>query len=158
MTLELLFETYPDAWIVQTHRDPAKTMPSTVSTTALVQWMRTDHVDVKLLAAVIAEVFSFALNRTVELRAHGGLPDRFVDVHFQDLMRDPVETLRAAYAKMGRPFGAAHADRIRRYLADKPKGKFGTHAYTPEEWGFTAGGLREKLAPYVEGFGVALES
>ena len=27
----LLFATYPDAWVVQTHRDPAKTMPSTVS-------------------------------------------------------------------------------------------------------------------------------
>jgi hypothetical protein len=157
MTLELLFETYPDAWLVQTHRDPAKTMPSTVSTTALVQWMRTDHVDVKLLAAVIAEVFSFALNRTVELRSRGVLPDRCVDVHFQDLMRDPVATLRAAYEKMGRPFTTTHADRIRRYLADKPKGKFGIHHYTPEEWGFTAPGLREKLAPYVSHFGVALE-
>ena len=30
MTLGLVFATYPDAWIVQTHRDPAKTMPSTV--------------------------------------------------------------------------------------------------------------------------------
>ena len=45
MTLEPLFATYPDAWVVQTHRDPAKTMPSTVSTTAMVQWLRTDQVD-----------------------------------------------------------------------------------------------------------------
>jgi hypothetical protein len=43
MTLGPLFEAYPDAWVVQTHRDPAKTMPSTVSTTAMVQWMRTDQ-------------------------------------------------------------------------------------------------------------------
>lgn len=156
-TLPLLFATYPDAWIVQTHRDPAKTMPSTVSITALVQWMRTDHVDVKLLSAVIAEVFSGALNAVAGLRDDGGLPDRFVDVHFQDLMRDPVATLRAAYEKMERPFTDAHAERVRRYLAGKPKGKFGTHHYTPEEWGFTAAGLREKLAPYVERFSVAFE-
>ena len=31
MTLDLLFQTYPDVWVVQTHRDPARTMPSTVS-------------------------------------------------------------------------------------------------------------------------------
>jgi hypothetical protein len=37
MALPLVFETYPDAWVIQTHRDPARTMPSTVSTTAMVQ-------------------------------------------------------------------------------------------------------------------------
>jgi hypothetical protein len=157
MVLDLLFAAYPDAWIVQTHRDPAKTMPSTVSTTAMVQWMRTDEIDLGLLATTIAAIFSGALNSVAERRAKGELPDRFVDVHFQDLLRDPVATLRAAYAKMGRRFSDAHAEAIRRYLAEKPKGKFGTHAYTPEEWGFTAAGLRESLAPYIAHFGVALE-
>ncbi len=156
-TLDLLFATYPDAWVVQTHRDPAKTMPSTVSTTALVQWMRTDEVDVEKMAAAIEAVFGFALNQVAERRARGDLPDRFVDVHFRDLLGDPVATLRAAYERMGRPFRDAHADAIRRYLAEKPKGKFGVHAYTPEEWGYTAEGLRARLAPYVEHFGVGLE-
>jgi hypothetical protein len=156
-TLDLLFATYPDAWVVQTHRDPAKTMPSTVSTTALVQWMRTDQIDLPKLAAAIEATFAFALNAVAERRAKRELPDRFVDVHFQQLMRDPVAALRAAYERMGRPFRAEHAEAIRRYLAEKPKGKFGVHQYTPEEWGFTAEGLRRSLAPYVSHFGVALE-
>ena len=157
MTLDLLFATYPNAWIVQTHRDPAKTMPSTVSTTAMVQWMRTDEIDLGALATAIATLFGGALNSVAERRAKGELPDRFVDVHFQDLLRDPVATLRAAYERMGRRFSDAHAEAIRRYLAEKPKGKFGVHQYTPEEWGFTAEGLRESLAPYIAHFGVALE-
>jgi len=156
-TLEALFATYPDAWIVQTHRDPAKTMPSTVSTTAMVQWMRTDTVDLAALSAAIETIFGFALNHTVELRQGSTVPQRFVDVHFQSLMRDPVETLRSAYAQMEREFTAEHAERIRRYLAEKPRGKFGKHQYTPEEWGFTAARLRQTLAPYIEHFGVALE-
>jgi hypothetical protein len=157
LTLDLLFATYPDAWIVQTHRDPAKTMPSTVSTTAMVQWMRTDRVDAAALSQAVAAAFAFALNSVAERRAKGDLPERFVDVHFQELLRDPVAALRAAYAKMGRPFTDAHAGAVRRYLAEKPKGKFGVHAYTPEEWGFTAEGLRRDLAPYIARFGVALE-
>jgi hypothetical protein len=156
-TLDLLFATYPDAWVVQTHRDPAKTMPSTVSTTALVQWLRTDQVDLVKLAAAIEATFAFALNSVAERRAKRELPDRFVDVHFQDLLRDPVATLRAAYERMGRRFSPEHAEAIRRYLAEKPKGKFGVHQYSPEEWGFTAEGLRRSLAPYVSHFGVALE-
>ena len=101
MTLEALFATYPDAWIVQTHRDPAKTMPSTVSTTAMVQWMRTDHVDVPALAQAVEMAFSYGLNHSVELRTGGPLADRFVDVHFDRLMRDPVQTLSRAYATHG---------------------------------------------------------
>ena len=34
MTLELLFATSPAAWVVQTHRDPARTMPSTGACTS----------------------------------------------------------------------------------------------------------------------------
>ena len=158
MTLGLVFATYPDAWIVQTHRDPAKTMPSTVSTTAMVQWLRTEDVDVGALSAAIEGMFGAALNGVAAARADGSLPDRFVDVHFQSLLRDPVATLRAAYARMGRPFGAEHAERIRDYLAAKPRGKFGAHRYSPEEWGFDAAALRARLAPYIERFGVELEA
>jgi len=157
MTMEQLFATYPDAWIVQTHRDPAKTMPSTVSTTAMVQWMRTDHVEVEPLAQAIEMAFSYALNHSVELRTSGPFVDRFVDVHFEQMLRDPVQTLTRAYATMGRELTSEHAERIRGYLRDKPKGKFGTHQYAPEDWGFTAESLRASLAPYVAHFGVALE-
>jgi hypothetical protein len=157
MTLDLLFASYPDAWVVQTHRDPAKTMPSTVSTTAMVQWLRTDQIDLDLLASTIAALFSFALNNVAERRAKHDLPDRFVDVHFQALLRDPVATLRAAYQRMGRRFSDEHAEAIRRYLAEKPKGKFGVHQYSPEDWGMSAAALRKNLAPYIAHFGVALE-
>jgi Sulfotransferase family len=157
MTLDLLFATYPDAWVVQTHRDPAKTIPSTVSTTAMVQWLRTDQIDLPLLAGAISAAFGFALNDVAERRAKHDLPDRFVDVHFQELLRDPVATLRAAYERMDRRFSDEHVEAIRRYLAEKPKGKFGVHRYSPEEWGFSAAQLRRDLAPYIEHFGVALE-
>lgn len=157
MTLESLFATYPDAWVVQTHRDPAKTMPSTASITALVQWIRTDHVDIDALVQAITMAFFYGLNHSVDVRRDAPFRDRFVDVHFDELLRDPVDALRRAYAGMERELDAAHAERIRAYLRDKPKGKFGTHQYTPEDWGMTAAGLRTELAPYVEHFRVALE-
>ena len=157
MAIDLVFETYPDAWIVQTHRDPTKTMPSTVSTTAMIQWLRTDHVDLEALVAGIGAAFSFALNSVAERRAKGDLPERFIDVHFQSLIADPVAEIGAVYEQMGRTFTDAHARAIPEYLASKPKGKFGLHRYTPEEWGFSAEALRENLAPYIDHFGVTLE-
>ena len=158
MLLPLLFAEFNDAWVVQTHRDPAKTMPSTVSTTAMIQWLRTDDVDVDAMAHNILAVFAAGLNGTIDVRASGMVPaERFVDVHFSELMSDPVATLRAAYAQMGRDFTGDHADAVLDYLAHKPKGKFGVHRYQPEDWGFTAAGLRSALAPYIDHYGVARE-
>lgn len=157
LTMEDLFATFPDAWIVQTHRDPARTIPSTVSTTAMVHWMRTEQVDAATLAQAILAGFAYGLNHSVDLRTGGPYLSRFVDVHFDELMRDPVRAVGRAYERMGRELTAEHAERIRAYLRDKPKGKFGTHQYAPEDWGFTAAGLRAELRPYIDHFGVALE-
>ena len=71
MLLPLLYAEFSDAWVVQTHRDPAKTMPSTVSTTAMIQWLRTDHVDVDGMAEVILAVFAAGLNGSIDVRASG---------------------------------------------------------------------------------------
>ena len=158
MLLPLLFAEFEDAWVVQTHRDPAKTMPSTVSTTAMIQWLRTDDVDVDRTAQHVQAVFAAGLNGSVDLRTSGAVPaERFVDVHFTELMGDPVSTMSAAYARMGRDFTDDHAAAVLDYLAHKPKGKFGVHRYQPEDWGFTAGSLREAMAPYIDHFGVASE-
>lgn len=157
LMLDLVFQTFPDAWIVQTHRDPAKTMPSTVSATSLVQWMRMDDVDLERNVQAIGMSFTGGLNSVTERRAAGDWPDRFQDVPFQGLIQGPVEALRAVYGGMGRAFTEAHASRIQNYLAEKPRGKFGVHKYTPEEWGFTAPELRGGLAPYIQAFDVALE-
>ena len=158
MLLPLLFAEFEDAWVVQTHRDPAKTMPSTVSTTAMIQWLRTDDVDVDRAAQHVQAVFAAGLNGSVDLRTSGAVPaERFVDVHFTELMGDPVSTMSAAYARMGRDFTDNHAAAVLDYLAHKPKGKFGVHRYQPDDWGFTAESLREAMAPYIDHFGVTSE-
>ena len=158
MLLPLLFAEFNDAWVVQTHRDPAKTMPSTVSTTAMIQWLRTDHIDVDGAAQNILAVFAAGLNGSVQMRESGMVPaERFVDVHFAELMTDPVSTMRAAYARMGRDFTDDHATTVLDYLARKPKGKFGVHRYHPEDWGYTAESLRQAMAPYIDHFGVFRE-
>ena len=40
--LDLVYATYPDAWILLTHRDPLKTIPSGLSTLASCRWHRSD--------------------------------------------------------------------------------------------------------------------
>jgi hypothetical protein len=154
--LDLVFQFFPDAWILLTHRDPLKTLPSGMSTLAAIRWQRSDHVDLESLTSGASASYDVMV-QIKQRRDAGELPDRIVDVHFLDQMRDPASGIRAAYEKMGRPFEEEHAQRIRDYVANKPKGKFGKHAYRPEDWGFDVKALREQTRAYVEAYGVALE-
>ncbi len=152
--IDLLFATYPDAWVVHTHRDPLKTEPSSLSTLATVRWERCDEVELPEGGGTgLGDMMMVLMRR----RAAGELPDRIVDSHFADLMADPVAAVEQLYGGMGRAFLGEHADAIRRYVAEKPKGKFGRHRYTPEEWGFDSAALREKMRPYTDHYGIALE-
>ena len=74
MILDDLVAAYPDATVVFSHRDPARTMPSTVSTTAMVQWMRTDAIDLDVLSELIGVFFGDALTTIASRRREGTLP------------------------------------------------------------------------------------
>ena len=152
--IDLLFATYPDAWVVHTHRDPLKTEPSGLSTLATVRWERSDDVEMPEAGGLGLGAMMIHLAKR---RAAGELPDRIVDSHFADLMDDPVAAVEKLYGRMDRDFLGQHADAIRRYLEAKPKGKFGQHKYSPEEWGFDPAKLREQMLPYTDYYGVALE-
>ncbi len=155
--LDELFAAYPDASVIVSHRDPAKTMPSTVSTTAMVQWLRTDDVPVEPLALLIGAVFTAALNALATRRDDGSLPGTYGDVLFADLMADPVASIEAAYAQIGREMTADHRRAVLDYVAAKPRGKHGTHRYAAADWGFDADTVRADLSPYLTRFGVPLE-
>ena len=154
LMIDLVWETYPDAQVIMTHRDPVKWMPSGLSTLATVRWLRSDHVDLGDMHAYGGGLMLLAL---MQREQAGTLPGKFVHVHFADLMRDPVAAMERLYGDLGRPFQAAHADRIRDYLAHKPKGKFGAHKYTAEDWGLDSERIRREMAPYMEYYGVTRE-
>ncbi len=155
--LDDLLVAYPDASVVFTHRDPAKTMPSTVSTTAMVQWLRTDHVELDGLAALIGALFADALNTVARRRDDRSIPAACGDVRFADLMADPVTAIRGAYEAIGRALAPEHETAITEYLAAKPRGKHGVHRYEAADWGFDAAALRTDLAPYLDRFQIPLE-
>ena len=84
-------------------------------------------------------------------------PGRVIDVHYADLIRDPLETMRALYAALGDEFTAEAGHGMRSWLADNPQAKFGKHEYRLSEFGLDADELRPRFGDYLDRYNVEPE-
>ena len=157
-TLAALFAVYPDARIVLTHRDPKKTLPSTISLLATLRAMRSDRVDVPAIARGTAAGVATLLERMIAMRADGRLPEsQFIDVAYADLMSRPLETLAALYPRLGLDLTPAARERMTAHLTARPRGQHGPHRYDLADFGFTAAEVDRLYAPYLTRFAIAPE-
>lgn len=156
--LRTLFAVYPDARVVQIHRDPLKTVPSTISLMATLKSMHSDDVDGTALAPLVSMGYGLMLDDTIDARASGELPDdQFVDVRYHELMADPPGTVEQAYRALGITWPAGLAGAIRAHLAERPKGARGVHEYSLSDMGLDASTERARFTRYQSTYGVPAE-
>ncbi len=158
--LGALMAEYPDAVVVQTHRDPVRVIASISALVALLRSMASDHSTVARAAEQYSEDILLGLERSVEARRDGTLPaGQVVDIQFHEFMTDPFSTIGAVYDSVGLEFTAEAESRMRAFLATHPGdgGGAGTR-YTFADTGLDAGRLRERSRAYQEYFGVPSEA
>lgn len=154
--LPTLLEVFPGAKVIVTHRDPAKVVPSFCSMMAHGRRLFSD--DVNLLdvgrqfhAKQLAGV-SGAMN------ARRTLPsESFIDVHYTELMADPMKEIRRIYDFLGTDLQPEAIEAMNAFRRENPKDRRGVHHYGPEDFGLTREQLDRDFAPYREHYGVARE-
>ncbi len=130
--LDTLLHVYPDACIVQTHRDPIKCMASTASMMGTLYYMRSDQpFNAQLFDNIImGEATAQRLEFVIAQRESGVVPAaNIVDSRYQDLMDNPLGCISSIYAHFGMHLSDTTRERMLGYLRDKPQGKFGQHSY-----------------------------
>jgi hypothetical protein len=146
---------YPDALVINTHRDPLRVVCSLASLTDLLRRLASDEVSLVDAAQGWVEDVAVGLDRAVTARRDGTIPaDQAVDVFFGDLLRDPMAVVNSIYERLGIELTNEAEKRMRTFLADHPQEKYGGHTYTFADTGLDAGALRERMRPYQEFFDV----
>ena len=157
LRLQALLTEYPDAMIVQTHRDPARVLPSI---TAFLVALRTVCCESRTpgdkIASVNLTAFSEGLKQVIEFRRTAGLDGQFHDALFTDIVRDPIGSVRAIYERFNlslsnRAVAAMHA------WLDNPANNTPRGKYTLEQYGLNEAMIDEKFALYMEHFSISRE-
>jgi hypothetical protein len=153
--LPTLFETYPDARIAWIHRDPVQLMASLTVFISELEEALHGRVDPQEMARTVLTVwranFQAALNNPM-------LDDpRIHHVRYQDLVGDPVRTIRDFYENGGVPFGPENETAIRDYLRDNKSDRYGKFRYSADALGVDIDALHREFAPYRERFGLDIE-
>jgi hypothetical protein len=145
--LDSLLAVFPDACIVQTHRDPLQVLPSLCSLASAIRGIVSDRVDLRRLGAEFNEAIARGTERAIEARASAD-PARFHDVPYSALLADPVGTVRAVCRHFGYAFDDEFEARLRRWLAENPQHKHGVHRYSLEQFGLDPEAVNGRFARY----------
>ena len=155
--LSALLQIYPDACIVQTHRDPARVLPSLSSLITGWRGLYEDAPDARAIASWQLELWASTLERAMAVRRAQD-PARFFDLHFREVVVDPVGAVGRMYAHFGLELDEKAERKLHAWHAANPQGKHGEHRYSAVEFGLTPGSMAERLAAYRQHFGVEQET
>jgi hypothetical protein len=153
--LQPLLTVFPDAAVVQTHRDAVTATVSLVSLTCYGVRNYFDHPNPLLMGKTL----SAAIERLLRGIDKDRSPDdkRFIDVQFHALMSDPIRAVEAIYRVQGRQLSAEAEQRMRNWLAENKRGKHGVHEYAAVDFGIDVAERRQALRFYHERFKVPFD-
>lgn len=154
--LEALFQEYPDARVIWTHRDPFTAVGSFCSIISLSHRGFMGKVDAEWLGTNCPWQAREHAERIMDFRdAHG--EDRIIDVHYADLIDDPMAAMKQLYAQLGDAWTAEGEAGIQGWVNDNPQNKFGKHEYKLAQYGLSLEKLEPMFERYLSRYDVARE-
>jgi hypothetical protein len=150
--LRALLSTYPDAWVLNTYREPAEWVASLCQ----LHWVFRSTVSTIDRATVGAEVLRWwgpAIDRMLELRNKH--PNRFVDVDYREMVTAPVDLIRRIYERTGLDYDDVSERRMRDQLAGDQFLKEKAYTTRLEQFGLDRAGVDDRFAHYRAEYGMS---
>jgi len=157
-SLDALIEIYPDARIVFLHRDPMKVLGSVASLATKLRSTFSSQIDPMRTGINEARVLNEVTMKMMEFRdRYPSLCDRFIDVQYLDLVRNPVATIQRIYERFGLVLSADAERRMYSFLEGRRNKRRPKHVYSLADFGIDTDRKESCLAAYCERFGIELE-
>ncbi len=145
--LDAMLQVFPDAKIIQTHRDPLHTVPSFCSMCASLSAPLTLKPDARAIGSHWAAKLARNLEASTAVAARQ--PDSFLDLYFRDVVNNPIVEMKRLYEFIGKPF----SDRARAAMQahrESDDHQADAHRYRLADYGLSEQRIEESFAGYIE--------
>jgi len=144
--MPLLFDVFPDARIIQTHRDPVQTIPSLASLVHTLRKTGNSSAD----PAVVGRQWSERMRRATDACSafRDGRAERFFDVDYETLVADPMACVAGIYDFVSMDLSDEAVSAMRKWAVENARDRRPVHRYTVEQFGLSEAGLARDFADY----------
>jgi hypothetical protein len=151
--LRELFSIFPDAVIIQTHRNPLEVLRSSIQLTEVLYNLFAWPGNRDELAEREAMLLAGNMERFIDFRdAHPEMAGRFIDLNYSDLVADPLAAVRRVYEQLNLELTEQAAERMRGLISQRSR--YRKHNPTLAECGVDVIREARRFSPYCFRFGV----
>jgi Sulfotransferase family len=151
--LRSLLTVFPDACLVQTHRDLAEAVPSLCSLSVALDGLMYERLDRADVGQRTLRILEDMISRCLKARLLAPAGQVF-DLDYRDLVGDPGQSVRRIYEHFGFDYNETMAVRVQTYLAAHPRQEHGMHRYSLDDFSLDRAAIRERFAAYYERFSI----
>ncbi|MBT8363977.1 MAG: sulfotransferase [Deltaproteobacteria bacterium] len=149
--LDALLKTFPDATIVQLHRDPCQAIPSVCSLAALARSSFCESIDVAALGKFWLDYYEAGLARGFKARSKFN-KKQIIDIRYSDLKLNPRSAVKQIQNAIKLDGAKAWTESIERSSSATLKKVRGHHRYASAQFGLNTDQIRERFSRYMEDF------
>jgi hypothetical protein len=154
--LDALLQRYPDARVIQTHRNPLQVMGSIASLVTVLRRAFSDSADPRQIAADWCGRWASALENSLATR-NDQPAEQFFDIAYADLVAAPMDTVERLYDFLGWSLSSEARESMQRFLNANPKNKHGAHRYSLADFGLDPALEARRFTGYCERFEILVE-
>jgi hypothetical protein len=147
--LAALVAEYPDAMLVQTHRDPREQVASHIGLICTIRGFGPGHPGRAITAQELLAKWGTGLQRCLAARADPALDSRVMDISHRSVFEDPMGTLRNIYDRFDLDFSAEAERRVRAWL-ENPAQHRSTARFTLEDFDLTEADVEAAFGAYMQ--------
>jgi hypothetical protein len=155
--LSALKTVFPDACFIQTHRDPAQVVASYCHLIKNLRPVYSDHLDLQAIGHEILEILSNQVEQGMKARETIE-EQRIYDVHFSQLVQNPLETVRQIYNHFGYELTQTMEENVQQYMKNNPRYKHGKYGYSLEEFNLDLTNVNQTFFKYIKKFEMYIDT
>ena len=144
--IDKLLKVFPDSKVIQTHRDPLKTVPSFCSMCSNLFEPLTNSYDKNEIGHHWAHKLAKVLNHCMEVSNLN--KENFLNLEFKNMIKDPILEMEEVYNFIDEDF-TDQAENAMNAWKEENQHEMGAHQYSLEEFGLESSFIDSYFSEYI---------